>query len=111
MCRLDYSQQGWISKNFKTFILKLKFSFLSENHKNDNYGKFPDFYFVLNQIYELSSQHFQWKVSWKLELAMSRHIDLFGITLHYSEIRNSESKSCEAVQSHSNDNPASFIVN
>ena len=42
---------------------------------------------------------------------MSRHIDLFGITLHYSEIRNSESKSCEAVQSHSNDNPASFIVN
>ena len=45
------------------------------------------------------------------KLAMSLHIDLFGITLHYSEIRNSESKSCEAVQSHSNDNPDSFILN
>ena len=44
-------------------------------------------------------------------LAMRPHTDLFGITLHYSEIRNSESKSCEAVQSHSNYNPVSFILN
>ena len=44
-------------------------------------------------------------------LAMRPHIDLYGITLHYSEIRNSESKSCEAVQSHSNYNPVSFNLN
>jgi len=34
----------WISRNFKTFILKPKWSFLRENHKNDNLGGFPDFY-------------------------------------------------------------------
>ena len=27
---------GWIPRNFKIFILKPKFSFISKNHKNDN---------------------------------------------------------------------------
>ena len=30
--------------HFKIFIFKPKWSFLRENHKNDKYGEFPDFY-------------------------------------------------------------------
>ena len=91
---------------------------MRENHINGNTGLFPDFYefnlymiqndskmFVFSLLIAFSAKCFIKK------LAMSLHIDLFGITLHYSEIRNSESKSCEAVQSHSNDNPDSFILN
>ena len=33
-----------IPRNFKIFISKPKLSFLNENHKNDNYGEFSDFY-------------------------------------------------------------------
>ena len=34
---------SWIPRNFKTFIIKLKLSILSQNHKNDNQSEFPDF--------------------------------------------------------------------
>ena len=36
--------KGWISRNFKSFNFKPKLSFLRENHKNDNWGQFLDFY-------------------------------------------------------------------
>ena len=46
---------GWIQRNFKTFILKPKLPFLKKNHKNDNYGQFPNFdEFTLNMNFVYS---------------------------------------------------------
>lgn len=40
---------GWNPRNFRTFIFKLKLSFLTKNHNNDNQGEFRDF---KNPIYD-----------------------------------------------------------
>ena len=42
---------GWIPRNFNIFIFEPKLSFLRENHKNDKWGEFPDFFELIN-IYD-----------------------------------------------------------